>query len=372
MRRVRALIVGGGPAGAAAAITLARGGIAAELIERQAGPHEMVCGGFLGWDALAALERLGVDAGELGARPIRRLRLVSAARVVETALPRPAAGLSRRRLDAALLGQAASAGAAIRLGLTARAANHARRVRLDDDEEIEADALFLATGKHELRGLGRPVPERRGKGAVGLRTSFMPDAAEAATLNGRIELHPFDGGYAGLLLQEDGSVNLCMSVAADRLRDAGGIDPLLVDLAREAPRLGGWLAAARAQAARWLSISNVPYGWRARTTTSGLFRVGDQSAVIASLAGDGIAIALTSGIAAAQAHLAGRPAPAYQRDWERQARQPLRVAEALRWSAERPLPRKLVMRLTAAAPPLARLAARLTRIEAEKPALSGR
>ncbi|HZF94101.1 MAG TPA: FAD-dependent monooxygenase, partial [Allosphingosinicella sp.] len=52
MPRTRALIVGGGPAGAAAAIALARAGAAPELIERSAGPRDVVCGGFLGWDAL--------------------------------------------------------------------------------------------------------------------------------------------------------------------------------------------------------------------------------------------------------------------------------------------------------------------------------
>jgi hypothetical protein len=105
MRRTAALILGGGPAGSAAAIALARAGIEAELIERSEGPHDTVCGGFMGWDALAALERLGVDPAALGARPIRRLRLISAKRSIEVALPRLAAGLSRRTLDEAMLGR---------------------------------------------------------------------------------------------------------------------------------------------------------------------------------------------------------------------------------------------------------------------------
>jgi len=99
--RSSALIVGGGPAGASAAIALARGGAMPVLIERCPGERDLVCGGFLGWDALAALRRLGLDVAALGARPIRRLRLVSGRRTVEAALPREAAGLSRRRLDAA-------------------------------------------------------------------------------------------------------------------------------------------------------------------------------------------------------------------------------------------------------------------------------
>ena len=63
MRRTAALIVGGGPAGSAAAIVLARGGVRAELIERTTAPHDTVCGGFLGWDALGALTAAGLTRG---------------------------------------------------------------------------------------------------------------------------------------------------------------------------------------------------------------------------------------------------------------------------------------------------------------------
>jgi len=369
-RAVPALVIGGGPAGAAASLHLASAGLPVELIERSERPRDLVCGAFLGWDALAALRRLGLDPAALGARPIHRLRLVAGKRIVDVPLPRPAAGLSRRRLDEALLAAAADAGAEVRRGLTARAGGEDRVVRLDNGEEIAAATLFLATGKHELRGLARPVPKQRREGALGLRTSFFPDVRTAASLADTIELHPFNGGYAGLLLQEDGSANLCVSVAAERLRRTGGIPPLLEEIGREAPRLGERIAAA--DGAAWLSISNVPYGWRARTTAPGLYRLGDQAAVIASLAGDGIAIALASGIAAASAHAAGTGAGRYQASFARRASRPLGVAEVLRWAAERPLPRRVMVGLAGAVPASARLAARLTRVGAPPVALSGR
>ena len=357
-RTVPALIVGGGPAGAAAAIRLAEGGIHAELIERQAGPRDVVCGGFVGWDALAALKRLGVDAAALGARPITRLRLVTTKRTVETELPKAAAGLSRRCLDEALLERAAALGAKVRRGVAARG-GEGRTIRLDGDEVIEAEALFLATGKHELRGLARPVPSRWGEGAVGIRAAFQPDAAVLARLAGVIELHPFNAGYAGLLVQEDGNVNLCLSVAGARLRRAGGVEGLLDELLTEAPRLA---AHFRSIEGRWISVGNVPYGWRARVTTEGLFRVGDQAAVIASLAGDGIAIALTSGMAAAEAHLAGTSAPDFQQSFARISARPLKLASALRWAAERSGPRRVMTGLAKLSPGLARWAASSTRI----------
>lgn len=359
MRRTAALIVGGGPAGSAAAIGLAGAGVEVELIERSEGAHDIVCGGFLGWDALAALSRLGLDPAALGARPIGRLRLLSAKRSLEVALPRMAAGLSRRILDEALLDAARAAGTEVRRGKTVRAADlETRRVRLDDDEEIEGDALVLATGKHELRGAYRPVDISTRP--LGLRTALTPGPELARTLEGVIELHLYDGGYAGLLMQEDGTANLCLSASRQRLKEAGGIDGLVERLAGELPDLKARLSAG--EAGEWSAVSGVPYGWRARVTAEGVYRIGDQAAVIASIAGDGIAIALESGSAAARAIAGGVPAAQFQRAWARRARRPIGLAEGLRRSAEHPLRREAMMGLLGWFPSLAPLAARLTRI----------
>jgi flavin-dependent dehydrogenase len=350
VRRTAALIVGGGPAGASAAIALARGGAMPVLIERSVGERDLVCGGFLGWDAIAALKRLGLDPATFGARPIHRLRLVSGHKVVEAELPRAAAGLSRRRLDATLLHMAEEAGAAVLRGRTARALE-GECLRLDDGSEMAAEALFLATGKHELRGAVRPVGDRLL--SVGLRTAI----AAPSDLTGTIELHLYDGGYAGLLVQEDGSANLCLSVAQARM--AGGREAFLAALMSEAPllaeRLGGVVPAG------WEAIAGVPYGWRAETGIPGLFRLGDQAAVIASLAGDGIAVALASGAAGAHACLHGEGAPAFQHGFAKQAKRPIAIAETLRHMAEAPVRRKLMLGL-AGVPGLAKLAARMTRI----------
>lgn len=321
------------------------------LIERSPGERDLVCGGFLGWDAIAALRRLGLDPAHLGAVPIGRLRLVSGRRIVEADLPKTAMGLSRRRLDASLLSMAETAGATVLRGRAARTLDGGR-VRLDDGSEMAAEALFLATGKHELRGIARDTANRRL--SVGLRAAIPapPD------LKGAIELHLYNGGYAGLLVQEDGAANLCLSVAQARM--AGGRDAFLADLLKEAPllaqRLGGRLPD------RWESVAGVPYGWRARETAPGLFRIGDQAAVIASLAGDGIAVALASGAAAAHACLHDDDgAAAYQRAFAARARRPIAIAETLRHMAEAPVRRKVMLGL-AGVPGLAKLAARMTRI----------
>jgi flavin-dependent dehydrogenase len=356
------LIIGGGPAGSAAAVILARSGMIPTVVERRLSCQNGVCGGFLGWDAIAALKELGVDPFALGARPITRFRLISADRRVEAVLPGVAAGLSRSTLDEALLASAAAAGALISRGRTARAIDPAARsVRFDNGETWTSEALFLSVGKHELRGLQR---DASGASSVGLRTTLPPSPALHNALEDRVELHLFNDGYAGLLLQEDRSANLCLSVSRDRLSAAGSVPALVAQLIREAPVLGERLGNSPPH--HFHAIAGVPYGWRARESCEGVFRIGDQSAVIASLAGDGIAIALASGVSAARALLAGGPqaAPAWQRKWRRECNAPVGVAEALRRGAARPLARGALMTLLHLAPGLGTGAAALTRIRA--------
>jgi flavin-dependent dehydrogenase len=343
VRREAALIVGGGPAGSAAAIRLQRAGARPLLLERTREPADALCGGFMSWATVAQAAAVGLDVWTLGAHPIERLRLVAAGRTVEAALPARAAGLSRLALDAALIARVerVERGVSVREG----AAGH---VRLGDGAGIDCDALFLATGKHELRGLARPAPG--GDPAIGLR------ARVAATpgLAGVIELHAFDRGYAGLLVQEDGMANLCMAVRRSRLTEAGSPEALLAALGRECPALGDRLGPGTGAVQ---AVANVPYGWRATTAPAGLFRLGDQAGVIPSLAGEGMGIALASAEAAVAAWSAG--ASGYQPDFARRLRRPFAVAGALKALAEHP---SLARPLLGLAPLLAGPMARLTRI----------
>ena len=329
---------------------LARGGRAPLLLERRRDPSGTVCGGFVGWDALEALAALGIDVAGLGAHPIGQVRIVAGDRIVSAPLPHRAAGLSRFALDRALLAAAADAGATIECGVTVREIV-GDRARLADGSELTGAPLIVATGKHAVRGIVRAGAWR---GAVGLRTTIPapPD------LDGIIELHLFRGGYAGLLRQEDGRANLCLSVSPGRLAEAGGsADALVRALADEAPRLADRVGSA---ADPWVSVAGVPYGWRA--STPGPWRVGDQAAVIASVVGDGIAIALASGRAAAAALLRGESAERHRHAFSGRARRPIAVAEAARYLAEHPAPLRALLPILRHVPGALTLAARLTRI----------
>ncbi len=91
-------------------------------------------------------------------------------------------------------------------------------------------------------------------------------------------------------------------------------------------------------------------------------RVGDQAAVIPSLAGEGIAIALASGVAAGLALRDGRDALRFQRRLARRARLPVMVAGAIARLAAHPAAAGALVRAVGIAPALSRLAARLSRI----------
>src|SRR4029077_5823688 len=107
MTRAETVIVGGGPAGSATASGLAALGRDVVLIERQAKPHNKVCGEFLSVETQTQLQRLGVDPSALGAVPVEQVALYSSSRSVTSALPFRALSLSRYRLRAALLPLAA-------------------------------------------------------------------------------------------------------------------------------------------------------------------------------------------------------------------------------------------------------------------------
>ncbi|MBB3348070.1 FAD-dependent monooxygenase [Sphingomonas sp. BK069] len=333
MRRAP-LILGGGPAGAAAAITLAQGGTRALVIERTRETGDALCGGFLSWRTLAAVERLGIDPDALGPAVVRRVRLFAAGRVVEAPLPAPARGVSRHRLDSLLLARAVAAGAAVERGVAARAVEDGA-VRTADGALLASEALFLASGKHDVRGSARPAP--KGDPSLGLRTRRADSPALARLVGDAVELHLFRGGYAGVVRQEDGSTNICLALRRSRLSAAGTPARLLEMLTAEAPALGERLGDAAHGAIE--AVANVPYGWRARPGETGLFRLGDQAAVIPSLAGEGMGIALASGISAARAwHDGGALAAAsWQARFARRAGAPLAVAGAVRALAEHPV-----------------------------------
>jgi flavin-dependent dehydrogenase len=308
------LILGGGVAGCAASIALARKGRSVTLIEREPTPRHKVCGEFLSGEALEDLHALGIDVASLGAVPINYVRLAAARRAEEAPLPFPAASLTRKALDTALIAAATAAGVRVKRGRSVRSLSRETanlwRATLDDGTTYEAPTAFLATGKHDLRGHGRPKDPHQW---VAFKMYYRLSAAQTADLADASELTLYAGGYGGVQPVEDGVANFCCVVKRQYFARAGlRWEGLLAKMQQDCPHLAMRLGGATPLLDKPITVTHIPYGYLRRATEDGLYCIGDQAAVIPSFTGDGISIALHTARRAAAAYLAAEPAPVFQ------------------------------------------------------------
>jgi flavin-dependent dehydrogenase len=328
-RTVENLVIGGGLAGAMTALRLAAAGREVVLVEREHKAHHKVCGEFLSPEAVDYLRQAGVDPSRLGAAPIQHVRLAAKDNVVESALPFRALSLSRCVLDEALLARAEQEGCSVSRGVSVEGLTQSNGVWTaapSDGALGRARNVFLATGKHDLRGVQRP--RGRQGDLVGFKLHWQLTVAETEALRGYMDLFLFTGGYGGLCLVEGDAVNLCLVVRHSRLRQLGGWAEILKALLDENRHIRQRLAGGQSCWERPLAISSIPYGHLAKSS-SGLWRVGDQAAVIPSFTGDGMAIALHSGALAAEMSAAGKFPDQYHQLLFEQLRRGMSLATVL-------------------------------------------
>jgi flavin-dependent dehydrogenase len=323
------LVIGGGLAGAMAAMRLAAAGRNVVLLEKEFRPHHKVCGEFLSPEAIEYLRQAGVEPLTLGAVQIRFLRLSVKNTIVEAQLPFTALSLSRQALDEALLVRAGELGCVVRRGSSAErlTRNQGRwAVELGGGESLCAGTVFLATGKHDLRGWNRAPGAHNDLVGFKLHWRLAPKQTEA--LRDFMDLFLFRGGYGGLSLVEDDTANLCLVVRRSELRKLGGWGELLAALLNQNRHMRMRLEDAQPLWERPLAISSIPYGYLSGRP-EGVWCVGDQAAVIPSFTGDGMSIALHSGALAAQMYIKGVSAEHYHRALELQLKRGMSLATLL-------------------------------------------
>jgi len=359
-----ALILGGGVAGCAASIALARNGRSVTLIEREPTPRHKVCGEFLSGEALEDLHALGIDVASLGAVPINYVRLAASRRAAEAPLPFPAASLTRKALDTALIAAAIAAGVRVERGRSVQSLNRATgnvwRATLDDGTIYEAPTAFLATGKHDLRGHGRPKDPNQW---VGFKMYYRLSVAQMADLADASELTLYSGGYGGIQPVEDGITNFCCVVKRRYFVRAGlRWESLLAKMQQDCPHLAMRLDGAEPLLEKPITITHIPYGYVRRATEDGLYCIGDQAAVIPSFTGDGISIALHTGRRAATAYLASEAAPVFQPKLRSAMLLQMHLAEAAANGLNNAVARAVLPFCLGVWPGAMRVTARLTRV----------
>ena len=358
------LILGGGVAGCAAAIALARKGRGVTLIEREPTSRHKVCGEFLSGEALEDLHLLGIDVTSLGAVPIDYVRLAAARRAATAPLPFPAKSLTRRALDTALIAKAIAVGVRVERGRSVQSLSRATanlwQATLDDGTTYEAPTAFLATGKHDLRGHGRPKDPHQW---VAFKMYYRLSAAQTADLGDASELTLYSGGYGGIQPVEDGITNFCCVVQRQYFARAGlRWEGLLAKMQQDCPHLAMRLDGAQPLLDKPITVTHIPYGYLRRSTEDGLYCIGDQAAVIPSFTGDGISIALHTARHAAAAYLVGEPAPVFQPKLRSAMLPQMRLAEVAADGLNNALARAVLPFCLRVWPGAMRVTARLTRV----------
>jgi flavin-dependent dehydrogenase len=252
-------------------------------------------------------------------------------------------------------------GAELRCGLAVRRISEGA-VEVGEGEPLRAPHILLATGKHDVRGWPR---ECGSGGMVGFKQHRSLHARGAGALGNAVEVHLFDGGYAGLLPIGSAYANLCLTVSERRLARSGRtLEGLLAEIAPPgsilAERLDGGEPVGRTAA-----VSRIPYGyrtWRAQPNPDWLWRLGDQAAVTPSFTGDGMAIALRSAELAADTLICNGIQAEYRAALGSSIGSQMRRANMLDGLLASPAMAGIALRLAAFAPGLLRSLASATRL----------
>src|SRR2546428_5660437 len=145
------IVVGAGPAGCAAAISVVRGGAKVLLLERGRFPRHRVCGEFVSAESLDLLHNLLMpDQRYLisEAPRIARGRIFADGAELEAEISPPAASIARFDMDSALWDSCIQSGVEARAECTVEAAEGTGPFKLTTrDECFLAKTLINATGR---------------------------------------------------------------------------------------------------------------------------------------------------------------------------------------------------------------------------------
>jgi 2-polyprenyl-6-methoxyphenol hydroxylase-like FAD-dependent oxidoreductase len=299
-------VAGGGPAGAACALALARAGLEVTLVERAAFPRRKVCGEYLNAGAVAALERLGLlPQVRAHAYPLRGVRLMPAqADTVELPFEHAALSCERALLDATLLDAARDAGVAIvraRVTGVVRDGTRIAGLRLRDDDgrdaELRARWTVGADGCGSVvaraAGLTRRSWKRPRFAIGGHYTGF-------GAFDGFIEMYVGGGAYFALNPLGDARANVMVVVAKRQLEAwSRAVDAGIAGTAAELGRGRRSFATAQLEGPR-AAIGPLAHDVRA-SVADGLVLAGDAAGFLNPFTGQGVFLALTSAESAATA-----------------------------------------------------------------------
>lgn len=263
-------IIGGGPAGAAAALSITGAGGRAVIYEKSTFPRHKLCGEFFTPEILPALDDIGAAAGflALGPAAVTHAELYFENRSRRFPLPEPAFGLSRYAFDHFLLRSAVAHGAEL------------RRERAS------------VNGARVISAIGRSIVSTRGRRLFGFKAHY------SGASNDVVEVYFFPGGYCGTCPIEGGRTNVC-GLAREELLRAHNFE--LDALIESDPRLKHRLAPLM-RSTRWHISGPLRFGPAPDLATNVLV-AGDAACFVDPFTGTGLFAAVQTGTWAGTAAL---------------------------------------------------------------------
>ena len=288
-------IAGGGLAGLALSIQLAKAGYAVVLFEKDRYPFHKVCGEYISLESWNFLEELGLPLSDWGLPVIKRV-LVSApnGESIEQELPLGGFGISRYKIDAALAEIARTSGVTVEedTKVTDIVFERAATRIYTAAGEYQARVACVTAGKRSNLDIKWKRPFTRKKSDklnnyVGVKYHIQTDFP--ADL---IALHNFRDGYCGISRIEEGRYCLCyMTTAANLFMNGNSIPEMEKNVLWQNPHLSAIFSSSVKLFEQPLTISQISFERRARVEDHILF-IGDGAGMIPPLSGNGMSMAL--------------------------------------------------------------------------------
>jgi flavin-dependent dehydrogenase len=286
------VIVGGGLAGLVSGILLAKAGVPTTLIEKKSYPFHRVCGEYISNEVVPFLRRENLFPSDFNPSLINEFELssVTGARTVNS-LVMGGFGISRFSFDHYLFNEAKKCGVNIFQDC------EVEEIRFREDtfsvvtksETFQSSVVIGSFGKRSKLdvSLKRPFIKRRSPYTgvkYHIRTGHPPN---------RISLHNFPGGYCGVSNVENGVTNLCYLTERKKIRQAGTIQKLELEILSRNPFLKNIFEQSEFLFDKPEVINEISFESKAPVENH-IIMVGDSAGMIAPLCGNGMAMAIHS------------------------------------------------------------------------------
>jgi len=396
-RAYDALIVGGGPAGATAAILLAQAGWRIGVVEKKRFPRRKVCGEFVSATTWPLLRRLGVAESLLAqAGPeIRHVGLYAGETVLAAAMPTRWDGLDgwgravgREHLDSLLLARAADAGVDVIQpwtvsGVEPVASGDVCSAVVKEEHssgakaatmDLRARIIIAAHGSWEAGRM--PTQSPRDPPRASDLFAFKAHFRGSQLPLGLMPLVIFPGGYGGMVQTGGGGMSLSCCIRRDALercrrkrKEARAGDAVFAHIQASCRGVREALSGARLDGP-WLSAGPMRPGIRPFRRAR-FFAVGNAAGEAHPIVAEGISMAIQSAwllcehlVANKDAVLATDASKAlaaighdYECSWRKNFATRVHAAAFFAQLAMRPGTAKLAVALLRRAPPILTLGA---------------